>query len=331
MIIFLYGQDTFRSREKLKELKDKFSRDIDKTMSSLDVLEGGNITMEKINEAVAAPSLFAKRRMVVLENIFLNKNKDLFTALETYLKKKSSKQREDDTIIVFWQETGSEKLKTNSLFKYLSKEKHVQEFKPLNNSETISWIKKEGKKRSGDIKHQAAIELAGFFGNDLWQLSNEINKLINYKLGKKPGLIKDGQTVEIGPEDIKEMVRGTADENIFALTDAIATKNKSKALELFENEISAGVTEGYLIAMILRQFKILIQVSDAISKGMSARKIQNEFKLHPYVVQKSSAQAKNFTLTTLKSLYAETIDIDYQLKTDQTDAKTALTLMITKI
>ena len=331
MIIFLYGDDTYRSREKLKQIKSKFKKELDQNSSSLDILDGEKIDLEKINEIVAAPSLFVKRRMVVIENIFKNKNKDIFKALNDYLKKKSKSEGEQDTIIVFWEESGLNKFKTNVFFKFLSKEKIVQEFKILNNTETINWVKKEFKRRNGLIKGQAAVQLASIFSSNLWQLSNEINKLINFKRGEQPGLIDIDQIVEIEFKDVENLVRGSADENIFALTDSISAKNRSKALELFENELSAGVTETYLLVMIIRQFKILIQVRAALDSGLSARKIQNELKLHPYVIQKASVQARNFSIDLLKNLYREVVDIDYQLKTGQSDAKTALTLMIAKI
>jgi DNA polymerase-3 subunit delta len=331
MIIFLYGDDTFRSRGKLKQIKEKFAKEVDKSSSSLDVMDGEKIDLEEINEVVAAPSLFAKRRMVVIENIFKNKNKEIFKALRDYLKKKNKQGSGQDTIIVFWEDSGLEKLKTNVLFKFLQVEKIVQEFKTLNNTEAINWIKKEANKRGGIIRGQAAVQLASIFGSDLWQLSNEINKLINFKRGSQPGLINIDQEVDIELSDVENLVRGSTDENIFALTDAISAKNKGKALELFENELQSGVTEAYLFAMIIRQFKILVQIKTALDAGLSGRKIQNDLKLHPYVVQKASSQARNFSIEILKKLYQESVEIDYQLKTGQSDAKTALSLMISKI
>jgi DNA polymerase-3 subunit delta len=331
MIIFLYGEDTYRSRQKLKELKTKFTKEIDQSQSSLDVLDGEKISLEGINEIVAAPSLFAKRRMVIIENIFKNKDKDLFKALADYLKKKNLSDADKDAIIIFWEDNSGDKLKTNVLFKNLCKEKIVQEFKLLSNTETVNWVKAEAKRRGGNMKGQAAVQLASIFGSDLWQLSNEINKLINFKRGQAPGMINVENPVDIELKDVEDLVRGSTDENIFALTDAISIRNKAKALELFENELKAGVTEAYLLSMIIRQFKILIQVHEAINSGYSPRKIQSELKLHPYVVQKTSASAKNFSLNALKELYSQTVDIDYQLKTGQADIKTALSLMISKI
>ena len=90
MIIFLYGEDTFRSRQKLKELKSKFLRDIDSSGNSLAVLGGENTTLDRLNEIMASSSLFSKKRMIVIENIFSNKDKNIFEVLKDYLAKKES-------------------------------------------------------------------------------------------------------------------------------------------------------------------------------------------------------------------------------------------------
>ena len=75
MIIFLYGDDSFRSRQKLNELKDKYIREVDSKASSLIYIDGETASLEQVNEAVAAPSLFVRKRMVIIENILKNKQK----------------------------------------------------------------------------------------------------------------------------------------------------------------------------------------------------------------------------------------------------------------
>lgn len=57
MIIFLYGEDTFRSRQKLKELKDKFIREVDPTGNGIVSLAGESLMIEGLSEAIGARSL----------------------------------------------------------------------------------------------------------------------------------------------------------------------------------------------------------------------------------------------------------------------------------
>jgi len=87
MIIFIYGEDTFRSRKKLKELKDKFIREIDPAESSLTTLDGKTAKAKEIIDCFGARSLLAKKRMTVIENLFFNKNRVAFEEIFNYLKK----------------------------------------------------------------------------------------------------------------------------------------------------------------------------------------------------------------------------------------------------
>ncbi|MCK4540526.1 DNA polymerase III subunit delta [Candidatus Parcubacteria bacterium] len=324
MIIFLYGEDTYRSRQKLNELKLKFIKDIDKRGDNIKLINTESAGLDEINEAFSASSLFVSKQMVIIENIL--KSKKMQKPLLEILEKK-----ETNNIIIFYDEHSGEKLGANKFFKFLSKQKFVQQFKKLSNTETANWIKKTTEKRGGKISLRASGTLAGLVGSDLWQISNEIDKLISYKKAQAPELIENAGQAEINDKDITEMVRGKFDENIFALTDAISQKNKALSLNLLEKELENGLAEPYLMHMLIRQFRILLQVRAAMDLGHTSRKAASELKLHPFVAQKSFTQAKNFSIESLKIIFSRLIKMDRQLKTGQGDFKTDLALMIASI
>lgn len=326
MIIFLYGADTYRSRQKLNELKAKFVREVDPDGSSLLTIEGENAGMEEINKAIASPSLFARRRMIVVEDIFSNKNKALAEELAGYLKDRFSSD-DQDNILVFLDPTDGAKMSKNPLFAFLSSLKLAQNFKSLSNTEASAWIKRQAKERNVNIKQQAAFRLTSLFGGDLWQLTNEVNKLANYKKGLNPELVGGGGAV-IEAEDVDLHCRGKIDENIFAFTDALSHRNKALALEFLEKELTAGVAEPYLLFMVLRQIKILIQVRDALDEGLSSRQIINQLKLHPFVAQKSITQAGKFKLNSLKLIFDKLLALDQKLKTGQAELKSSFAMLI---
>jgi DNA polymerase III subunit delta len=329
MIIFLYGDDTFRSRKKLIELKEKFKREVDPSGNSLVTLDGGNINIEKINEVINTSSLFANKRMVIIENIFFNKSKSIFDQLKDALSNKDKKDSEN--IIIFLDYTSDDVKKTNKLFQFLKKQKYSQNFKSFSNTEATNWVKKTVEERGGKIKHQAALALVSLLANNLWQISNEINKLINYKNGQAC-LLQDGQCdANINEEDVERLVRGKFDENIFNLTDAISNKNKALAVKLFEQEIDAGLTESYLIHMIIRQFRILLQVRQGLDNGWNSRKIISQLKQHPFVVQKCMTQVRNFSLDILKNILHNLVLIDKSVKSGRGEVKSAINLLTIKM
>lgn len=330
MIIFLYGEDSFRSRRKLNEFKDRFSREVDPSGNSLTILDGETAKIEKINELVSPSSLLAEKRMIIIENLFQNKGQNIFDQVLEYFKNKKN----DDNIVIFWDRLGAEdKLpKTkSSLFKFLNKQKFTGVFKLLSNTEATNWARKEIEMRGGKISAQAAIALTGLLGSDLWQMNNEIDKLINYKAGQKLQLSEDDKGVIIEKEDVEKLVRGSFDEKIFALTDAISNKNKALATKLLEEQIEAGLTDIYLLNMIIRQFKILLQIRQALDSGLSSRKITSLLKIHPFIVQKGMGQVRNFSLPVLKDIFKKLVEIDYLMKSGQTEIKPMLNLLIAKL
>lgn len=325
MIIFIYGDDAFRSRRKLKELKDKFLRDVDPSGSSLVVIDGKSATLKEINEAVGPASLFARRRMIVVEEIFSNKGKDIFGELSDYLKKAEAGNNEN--IIIFWDSvTSKEKLAKakSELFSFLVKQKYsIPEFRALSGQELLQWVKNEFASRGARVNPGAVSILADTLNKDLWLINNEIDKLVNYK--------KAQDSDEITLEDIRKMVRGQFDENIFALTDAVGSKNKGLALKLLEEQLAADVSDIYLLSMIIRQFKIIIQIRQAMDKGMDSRAITSAVKLHSFVVQKGISQARSFSLPVLKDIFNKLVEIDYQAKSGIGEARTLLGALIARL
>lgn len=333
MIIFLYGEDTYRSRQKLNELKNKFFRDIDPGGSSFVMIDGETVNMEKVNEAVSTPSLFTRKRMIVIERIFSNKARTVREQMLEFLKAKDKIKAKavEENIIIFWEDISDEGQKTDKLFKFLLKQKYVQSFNPLSNTEATNWAKREIIARGGKITGASAMHLTSLIGNDLWQLSNEINKLINYKEGAGQKLLKTKSETEININDIETQVKGKVDENIFALTDAISNKNKALAMKLFDSELEAGVADTYLMHMIIRQFRILMQVRQGLDSGLTQRKIATKLKLHPFVMQKSLSQVQKFSLPNLKNIFLDLIKLDRDIKSGEIEAKTGLSLLIAKV
>lgn len=366
MIIFLYGEDSFRSQQKLKKIKDKFMREVDPAGASLTALDGANATMEQINASISPGTLLAKKRMIIIKNLSNNKNQTIFGQVYNYLKNKetNSTPEQTDNIIIFQDcsvktkkvrnkeqmlkidATGRDKpltIQQSQLFKFLVNQKYAQQFNLLSNTQATAWAKKQVEDRGGKIVDQAAQMLTSLVGSDLWQISNEINKLLNYKLGsrynmqqadsrdKKLKSTDQDKTAAIEIEDVKLLVRGNFDENIFSLTDAISNKNAGLATKLLEEQIEAGLTNSYLINMAVRQFKILLRIRQGLDLNQSSRVMINSLKLHPFIIQKGINQARKFNLPVLKNILSQLVKIDFKMKTGQADAKTMLNLLIAKI
>lgn len=327
MIIFLYGADTFRSRRKLQELKDKFIKEVDENSGSLEVVDGQNATLKEIAEKINTGSLFVKKRLIIIENIFKNKKEKIGSELTDYLQKlNNGKENDSDNILIFWDEEISTtprglKADLKKLFAYLGKQKYVQEFAPLTNGQILSFIKQEVNYYQKDIDTQAASLLITLTGGDLWLISSEVKKIS----------FKDSEKKLIEVNDINEMVPGLYSDDIFALTDALSAKNKSLSTQLLEEQYAAGLGDEYIIVMLIRQFKILLQIRSALDNNLSPNEITSQLKIHPYVIKKGLSQARNFQTANLKNYLNVLIHLDFCNKNGISNIKSELTMLIARL
>lgn len=322
MIIFLYGADAYRSKTALKIIKEKFIREIDPSESSLSFVDGQNAELKTIISKLNTGSLFTKKRLSIIENVFKNKKSSIFSGLESYLQ---NLEKDEGNIVVFHEEPSNEKLKPlnkegKKFFDFLTKQKYSQEFKVLRGDALLVFMKKEAQSYGKEISLSAAKLLASYFGDDLWSISREIKKLaFSY-----PEKI-------ISLEAAKLSAKESFEEDIFAFSDAISAKDKKTAYSLLEKQRAAGLSDEYLLSMINRQIKILLLVKDEAKKTSDATKIASTLKLHPYVVKKSLAQIKNFEEKNLKNLFNRLVEIDFLNKSGKSQLENELSLFVSEL
>jgi DNA polymerase-3 subunit delta len=310
MIILLYGEDTFRSRQKLNEIIKEYQAKHQSGLNLMRFREGG-LNFDKVKEKIEAVSMFNEKKLIILENIF--KNKKFQEEFFQYTKKNKLKDNQD-IIIVIHQEG---KLTIPNLKSQLSM---FEEFKPLEGVSLVNWLKKEVAKNKGEISQEAAKKLVAYVGNDLWQMSNEVNKLISYKANKL-----------ISEEDIDLLVKAKMDVNIFRTLDAVAQRDKKTALRLLHEHLSQGENEIYLFSMFIYQVRSLLKLKDLTEKGVPFYALAKQSGLHPFVVKKSWSQIRNFSLDQLKKIYRRLLEIELALKTGRLDGPTALDMLVAEI
>lgn len=317
MIFFLYGADSFRRRQKLNELKERFMAAVDTFGQSLIILDGSQSTPQELQEKISSGSLFTKKRMIILEGIFNNKNSAVF---ELLLLLGSKNIGSEDSAIVFNEAeiiTGKLKAEAKKLYNFLLKQPYVQEFAPLNNAQTLDFAQKEINKLNGKITGSALSLLVARTGNDLWRLSNEIKKIT-----------ASSQEKIINDDLIQNLVKGEIEDNIFALTDALGSKNNLLALKLLEEQFAAGLSAEYILAMFQRQLKIMLEIKIIQSQEkLSEAQLAAKLKIHPFVIKKGLNQSAKFSLNELKAIFNRLLTLDYLNKKGRTDLQHELCLL----
>ncbi len=308
MIIFLYGSDTYRSRRKLNEIIEQY-RKIHKSGLNLKYFNGENLNFQDFKDEVQSVSMFAEKKLIILENV--NKNK-IFK--EKFLANSKNFADSDDLILFY--EAG-ETSTNDSLFKFLRKSGQSQEFQPLAGQRLKNWVKKELKNYKVNISPEALDQLINYTGNNLWRLTNELSKLANFKRQQK---------IEL--DDVELLVKPEVETDIFETIEAVALKNRKKALLLIYNHLKKGDSPLYLLSMINFQFRNLLIIKDLTEKNYSYNSILKMSKLHPFVLKKSWSLVNKFTLLELKKIYQKIFQVDLAIKTGKINPEIALDLVI---
>ena len=314
MLIFLYGQDTYRSRQKLNEIIERYKK-IHKSGLSLIFFDFKEDSFEDFRDAFKSFSMFKEKKLMVLKNLFFNSKIE-----NDFLKNLREISRPKEIILIYEEEIDE----NTPLAKELKKEAKFQKFNLLEGIFLKNWVKREFQKYSARIEPEALNLLLDFVGNDLWQMENEIKKLVNYSPGK-----------EIKRKDIELLVKPKIETDIFKTIDAIAAKNKRKALFLMKEHLEKGDSPAYLLAMINFQFRnLLIIKSSELRRELytnDMRILSEKLKMHPYVIRKAIQQSKKFSLEELKKIYQKIFQVDLGIKTGKIDPETALDLLIAEI
>lgn len=302
MIIYLHGPDSYRSTQKLTEIKEKFIREVDQSKLNLTILDGTTVSVDDLNTAVSAAPFLARKRMVVVKNLITGvKKKELHEAVVELIKTRGL-STSADVIVVFWED--AEVGATNPLAKALKKEKLAQEFASLSGLELERWISAHAKEGGTAIEPAACRTLAAAVGSDLWRMDSELTKLAAYANGQP-----------ITAAMVSEQVRSTFDDSIFNLIDAIGTKQREKALLLLSQHIHNGEHELGILAMLEKHYRNLLVITDLQKKkAVTKDEIAKELSIHPFVAQKALAQVRSYTPHQLHRIYDALVTADFDIK-----------------
>ena len=322
MIFFLYGADTYRAIKKLNFLKERYSVARKNSCFNITEIEATNLSVNEFRQRAYSSGLFDQRRMLIIKFVFQSKNDNLLKVILDYLQKEYS---EKDNNIIFYDLDFNLKKNKNILLKQIfllltksvDKQHYYQNFSLLRESELRQWIKQEVNKQKKKINPLAINRLTQLVGNNLWQMKNEVDKLIAFST-----------LDEITIQDVNFMINRNLDKNVFNLTDALGRRDKVQALTLLEEQLKEGVKADYLLKMLIYQFRILLLLKDT---DCNIYTIAKQLIINTYAITKSELLANNFSLEELKKIYQSLLQIDLQSKIGSISTEKLISLTINKL
>lgn len=311
MVIFLFGEDTFRASRKLREIISYYKA-IHKSGINLKSFNEKDFDFQKFEEAFFSIGMFNEKKLFILKNIFSNKD-----FRERFYEEKEKFLASSNIVVIFEEREISKK---DPLCEFLLKNAKWQEFNPLENEKLKKWVKKEILTTGIKIEPKALDKIIFLVGNDLWRLDNEIKKLIAFKKCEK-----------ISVEDVDFLVNRKLDTDIFKTISFLAKGKKEIALDLIHEHIKKGENPLYLLAMIAFQFRTLLQIRDLIERKNSYLKALKESNLPHLVFKNNYSLSQKFSLAQLKRIYEKIFQFEISTKTGKIEPEVALDLLIAEI
>lgn len=258
-----------------------------------------------LDDAMSAPFFGDKRLVLVNKPYFLtgeNKSTKIdhdLDSLENYLT-----HPEVDTILVFM--APYEKLDgRKKIVKQLKKVAEEVSAAPLTEQAARQLVKQQVQADGYQMEQAVLDELVTRTNADYSLMAGSISKLELFDL----------QTKKISLDGVRGLVPQSLDQNVFDLVNAVLAKNQQLAIQHYQDLIESQEQPIMINAILVGQFRLLIQVQVLAQRGLSQGGIASEIKAHPFRVKMAMQTVKRFSTQLLEQAYVGLVDIEQQLKT----------------
>lgn len=295
-IYLLTGQEAYLRKQYRDNLKNALVSPED-TMN-FSSFSGKEVNTNEIIDLAGTMPFFASRRVITIENSGWlkagNNNErliDLFKSIP------------DTTYIILVEE---EIDKRSKLYKAISSHGYVAVCDTPDEATLKKWIMGLFKKENKLITPDALNVLLDRTGTDMENIRREVEKLVCYKY------YDEGITAA----DVENLCTVRIQNKIFDMVEAVADKRQKAALELYYDLLALKEAPMKILALIARQFNLLLQVREMKLKGYDENTIAQKTGLNPYFLKKKYLpQAARFKVEQLKNALKSCVEAEEAVKT----------------
>lgn len=320
MIYFYWGADSFRSKQTVDALKKKFIEKYDSGGHNVETIDENDFSLEKFFTSVKSMGFLSPKKCIILKNIFSVKNLSTVTQpVIDYLD--SLKNTTEENYLVFWHE-GSPR-KNSKLFTYLTTRcdpRCTATFEELSNERLRAWIMKQAQELGKSIPLELTDVIIELAGTNTWKLFHEIKKICNAT--EKPAI--DRETIE-------RSISASVGEIIFPLLDAVGSRSNATALSLMEQAIRGKYEPQFIIAMLARHVRLLIETKNMSRTMNNTYALAQSLRVPPFVAKKLMQQSQEYSLNTLMRMHENLVQLDLTSKRDAHAVSPLLTLFVAGI
>ena len=307
-VYLLYGEEVYLRKQYRDKLKEALV-DAGDTMNN-HYYEGKDVKAEDIMDLADTMPFFADRRVIIIENSgWFQKGGD---KMAEYLVKIP------ETTFLIFVETQVDK--RSKLYKAIKSFGGISEFIHQDEQTLKRWILGMLKKENKNITEADLQFLLERTGTEMAHIKTEMEKLLCYTMNKPV----------VTREDIEEICTKRVQNQIFDMINAMADREQKKALHLYYDLLTLKEPPMRILALIGRQFNLLLQVKELNKKGYSPAVISEKTGLHRFIVSKYVSQAARFKTAELREVLEACVEADENVKTGKMNDVMSVEILICK-
>lgn len=304
----LYGEEAYLK----KQYKDKLTKAMLPESDTVNYAyyEGKGTNPAELIDLAETMPFFADRRLIVVENSGFFKNAT--PELADYIK-----NMPETACFIFVE---SEVDKRGKMYKAVKDKGRAVEMGRQDEKTLLYWLAGMVKKEGKQIKESTARYLVAKTGTDMENLEKEMEKLFSYTLGQ----------TEITVQDVDEICTTQVTNKIFDMVEAVAAKQQKQALDYYYDLLALKEPPMWILYLLARQFKLLMEVKDLSGRGYDKPQIAKTAGLHPFVAGKYIKQCRSFSKEELRSIMEEAANTEEMVKTGRLNDRMSVELFIVK-
>lgn len=282
-LVLLYGEETFLLERSLALLLEK-AFDPSLKDFNFNLFYGNESKGVDIVDAAQTLPMFAERRAVLVKRAE-GLNAAACEVIMPYLLNPAA-----TTCLIF---VAAKIDLRKKFFIELKKRGELVEHKRLYDNKIGGFIQNEALRHGKPIDAAARDMLAFCVGNNLQELSSQLEKLAIFA----------GNRARISMEDVLQVASSSKAFTVFELARYLGMKELKPALASLTTMFRHGDDVPMMIGALVQHFRKIWRIRELLDRKVSQGEIAKEVGIAPYFVGEMIEQARKFTIPELRSLF----------------------------
>jgi DNA polymerase III delta subunit len=191
----------------------------------------------------------------------------------------------------------------------------IERYDRLALGDVAPWIGARAKLAGVSLRADALNALASAVGNDTERIENELGKLAAWSKGEP-----------VGADDVRGLVSGAIEAQIFDLTTAVVRRDVRTAAPLLEHLLADGNAPQQILALLLWQFRVLLFAASGPTMAEAERQAK-AIRSSAGAIMRYTQYARGLGPKDIARAYESLYACDISIKTGRAESDEAALLL----